>query len=188
MVLLGQTSCELPDGTAEPKERDLKDILDVRVSADAHVAPGAHTSVRVLFKNKGKTDLPLDFVVDPEARFAFEVSTPKGTRVDKPAGAEPALPEAVSNAPVPEKKFARITIAANGSAGLTLQWDAVKTKWVSKEKAKGAVPGRGYPREPAGPLPKGKYVLMVVTPLVGVFEGADHEVSQPRTDVQIGGS
>jgi hypothetical protein len=188
MVLLGQTSCELPDGTAEPKERDLKDVLDVRVSADAHVAPGAHTSVRVLFKNKGKTDLPLDFVVDPEARFAFEVYTPKGTRIDKPAGAEPALPDVVSNAPVPEKKFARVTIAANGSAGLTLQWDAVKTKWVSKEKAKGAVPGRGYPREPAGPLPKGKYVLRVVTPLVGVFEGADHDVTQPRTNVQIGGS
>jgi hypothetical protein len=186
-VLLAQASCELPDGTAEPKERDVKDVLAVTVSADAHVTPGSHSTVRVLFKNKGKTDLPLDFVVDPEARFTFEVYTPKGARVDKPAGQEPELPSEVSNAPVPDKKYARITIAANGTAGLTLTWDAVKTKWVSKEKAKGAVPGRGYPREPAGPLPKGKYVLRVVTPLVGVFEGDDHEVSQPRTNVQVGG-
>ena len=155
-ALLAQSSCELPDGSPEPKERDLKDVLDVHVSADAHVAPGAHTSVRVLFKNKGKTDLPLDFVVDPEARFTFEVYTPKGTRADKPAGDEPSLPEAVSNAPVPDKKIARITIAANGSAGLTLDWTAVKTKWVSKEKAKGAVPGRGYPREPARAAAEGQ--------------------------------
>jgi hypothetical protein len=187
MALLGQPSCELPDGTPEPQERDLKDVLEVRVSADAHVAPGSHSNVRVLFKNKGKTDLPLNFVVDPEARFTFEVYTPKGVRVDKPAGDGPALPPEVADAPVPDKKYARVTIAANGSAGLTLTWDAVKTKWVSKEKAKGAVPGRGYPREPAGPLPKGKYVLRVITPLVGVSEGVDHEVSQPRTDVQVGG-
>jgi hypothetical protein len=187
-AVLAQPSCELPEGAPEPKERDLKEVLDVHVSADAHIAGGSHTNVRVLFKNKGKTDLPLDFVVDPEARFTFEVYTPKGTRVDKPAGDEPSLPESVSNAPVPDKKFARITIAANGTAGLTLSWDAVKTKWVSKDKAKGAVPGRGYPREPAGPLPKGKYVLRVVTPLVGVFEGVDHEVSQPRTDIVVGGS
>jgi hypothetical protein len=187
MALLSQPSCELPDGTPEPKAQDLKDVLEVRVSADAHVAPGAHSNVRVLFKNKGKTDLPLFFVVDPDARFTFEVATPKGARVDKPAGAEPSLPPEVADAPAPDKKYARVTIAANGSAGLTLGWDAVKTKWVSKEKAKGAVPGRGYPREPAGPLPKGKYVLRVVTPLVGVFEGDDHEVSEPRTNIQVGG-
>jgi hypothetical protein len=187
LALLGQASCELPESTTEPPDRDLKDVLEVHVSADAHVAPGAHSNVRLLFKNKGKADLPLNFVVDPEARFTFEVYTPKGTRVDKPAGQEPELPPQVADAPVPDKRYARITIAANGTAGLTLTWDAVKTKWVSKEKAKGAVPGRGYPREPAGPLPKGKYVLRVITPLVGVSEGVDHEVTQPRTDVQVGG-
>ena len=187
VALLSQTSCELPDGAPPPKERDLKDVLEVHVSADQHVAPGAQAKVRVLFKNKGKTDLPLDFVVDPEPHFEFEVSTPKGTRVDKPAGEEPSLPPEVMNAPAPDKKYARITIAANGTAGLTLSWTAVKMKWASKEKAKGAAPGRGYPREPAGPLPKGKYVLKVVTPLVGVFEGDSHEVSAPKTDIQVGG-
>jgi hypothetical protein len=187
LAMLAEPSCELPDGTIEPKEQDVKDALDIRVSADQHVAPGSRTKVRLLFKNKGKTDLPLTFVVDPEARFTFELSTPKGARVDRPAGAEPALPPEVSNAPTPDKKYARVTIAANGTAGLSLSWDAVKTKWASKEKAKGAVPGRGYPREPAGPLAPGKYVLRVITPLVGVFEGVDHEISQPRTDVVVGG-
>jgi len=186
-ALLAQPSCELPDGSSEPKERDVKDDLEIKVSADGLIAPGSRSNVRVLFKNKGKADLPLDFVVDPEAHFSFEVYTPKGTRVDKPSGDEPSLPESVSNAPVPDKKYARVTIAANGTAGLTLPWEAVKMKWVSKDKAKGAVPGRGYPVEPGGPLPKGKYVLRVITPLVGVFEGVDHEVTQPRTDVTIGG-
>jgi hypothetical protein len=62
----------------------------------------------------------------------------------------------------------------------------VKFKWASKDKAKGAMPGRGYPREPAGPIGKGKYVLRVITPLVGVSQGVDHEVSQPRTQVEVG--
>jgi hypothetical protein len=189
VAVISQASCELPDGTPEPKEEELKDVLDVRVSADQHVTPGSKANkVRVLYKNKGKSDLTLKFVVDPDPRFSFEVSTPKGARVDKPAGAEPSLPPGVGDAPAPEKKYAQITIAANGTAGVTLSWDAVKYKWASKERARGAVPGRGYPRDPAGPLPKGKYVLRVVTPLVGVSEGVDHELSQPKTDIQVGGT
>jgi hypothetical protein len=189
VAVISQAACELPDGTAEPKEQELKDVLEVRVSADQHVTAGSKSNkVRVLYKNKGKTDLTLQFMVDPDPRFSFEVSTPKGVRVDKPAGTEPALPAGVSDAPTPEKKYAQITIAANGTAGVTLSWDAVKYKWASKERARGAVPGRGYPRDPAGPLPKGKYVLRVVTPLVGVSEGVDHELSQPKTDIQVGGT
>ena len=79
-----------------------------------------------------------------------------------------------------------MTLAPNGTAKVTESWTAVKYKWASKDKAKGALPGRGYPREPAGPIAKGKYVLRVITPLVGVFEGVDHELSQPRTQVEIG--
>jgi hypothetical protein len=189
VAVISQASCELPDGTPEPKEEELKDVLEVRVSADQHVAAGSKgNKVRVLYKNKGKTDLTLKFAVDPDPRFLFEVSTPKGARVDKPAGAEPSLPAGVSDAPAPEKKYAQITIAANGTAGVTLSWDAVKYKWASKERARGAVPGRGYPRDAAGPLPKGKYVLRVVTPLVGVSEGVDHELTQPKTDIQVGGT
>jgi hypothetical protein len=62
----------------------------------------------------------------------------------------------------------------------------VKYKWASKERAKGALPGRGYPREPGGPLPKGKYVLKVITPLTDVNEGIDHEMSQPKTPIEVG--
>ncbi len=187
LAVLSQPACELPDGTPEPQERDLKDSLEIQVSADQRVAPGSKAKVRLLYKNKSKNELTLQFVVDPDPRFSFEVYTPKGARVDKPAGAEPSLPSSVADAPAPEKKYAQITIAANGTAGVSLSWDAVKYKWASKERARGAVPGRGYPRDPAGPLPKGKYVLHVVTPLVGVMEGTEHEVTQPATNVVVGG-
>jgi hypothetical protein len=86
---------------------------------------------------------------------------------------------------VPEPKVARVTLAPLGTARLVLKWNAVKYKWASKERAKGALPGRGYPRDPAGPLAKGTYVLRVITPLTGVFEGVDHEVSQPRVQVNV---
>jgi hypothetical protein len=80
-----------------------------------------------------------------------------------------------------------VTLATQGTAKLTIPWSAVKHKWASKERAKGAIPGHGYPVEPAGPLPKGKYVIRVVTPLTGVFEGGDHEISQPRGQIAVGG-
>jgi hypothetical protein len=91
----------------------------------------------------------------------------------------------VAEATAPDQKTARVTLAVQGTATLTLPWSAVKYKWVSKEKARGALPGHGYPREPAGPLPRGRYVIRVLLPLVGVFEGSDHEVSQPRTNIEI---
>jgi hypothetical protein len=68
---------------------------------------------------------------------------------------------------------------------MPLGWDAVKTRW-APEKLKGTPPEKGYPRAPAGALPKGKYSLRVATPLTNVFEGVDHEVSHPRVDVVIG--
>jgi hypothetical protein len=57
-------------------------------------------------------------------------------------------------------------------------------KW-APEKLKGTPPEKGYPRSPAGPLPKGKYSVRVVTPLANVFEGVDHEVSAPRVEVVV---
>jgi len=185
MATLSQTACELPkpDGSA-PK--DLKDRLEIKVVPDSpRIAPGATASITVTFKNKGKGDLPLDFVIDPEPRFAVEAYTPKGKRADAPAGTAPALPPQVASAEAPDAKVARITLAQQGTARLTLPWTAVKYKWASKERAKGALPGQGYPREPAGPLAKGAYVLRVVTPLTNVFEGTDHEVSQPRVQVTV---
>lgn len=124
-------------------------------------------------------------MVDPEPRFDFEVYTLKGARADAPKGAAPSLPPEVANATAPEPKIARVTLAQQGTAKLTLKWNAVKYKWASKERAKGALPGHGYPKEPAGPLTKGAYVLRVLTPLTGVFEGVDHDVSQPRVQVSV---
>lgn len=186
LAVLSQASCEVPNGNPEAEQaRDVKDLLDVTIKPEStRVAGGSQEKVRVTFHNKSKADLPLDFVVDPEPQFGFEVYTLKGNRADKPAGEEPSIPQA--NGPEPEKKIARVTLAPEGTAGVTLTWNAVKYKWASKDKAKGALPGHGYPRDPAGPLPKGKYILRAVTPLVGVFEGVDHEVSQPRVPIEVG--
>ena len=186
-AVLSQASCEVANAKPDEPAKDLKDQLEITVQTDSpKVAPGASSQVTVTFHNKGKTVLPLDFMVDPEPRFDFEVYTVKGKRVDKPVGESPPLPPEVQNAPEPDKAVARVTLAPNGTAKLTESWTAVKYKWASKDKAKGALPGRGYPREPSGPLGKGKYVLRVITPLVGVAEGSDHELSQPRTPVEIG--
>ena len=185
-AVLAQSSCEAKDAKPDEPQKDLKD-LEIKVTTDApKVAPGSTAKITVTYHNKGKTVLALDFVVDPEPRFDFEVYTAKGSRADKPAGDSPALPPEVQNAPEPEKTVARVTLAPNGTATVSTSWTAVKYKWASKDKAKGALPGRGYPREPGAPLPKGKYVLKVITPLVGVNEGSDHELSQPKTPVEIG--
>jgi len=184
--VLGQAACEV-DNANTSEQKDVKDVLEIKVVPDSpRIAPGSTATVTVTFKNKGKKDLPLSFVVDPEPHFDFEVYSLKGARVDAPKGSAPSLPPEVANATAPEPKIARITLAQQGTAKLTLKWNAVKYKWASKERAKGALPGKGYPKEVAGPLPKGSYVLRVITPLTGVFEGMDHDVSQPRVQVTVG--
>jgi hypothetical protein len=183
--VLSQVACEVQNPNTSA-QNDVKDKLEIKVVPDSpRIAPGSTANITVTFKNKSPKDLPLDFVVDPEPRFDFEVYTLKGTRVDKPKGTEPSLPPEVANAPVPDQKVARVTLATQGTATLKLQWNAVKYKWAGKDRAKGAIPGHGYPREPAGPLPKGSYILRVITPLTGVFEGVDHEISQPRVQVTV---
>jgi hypothetical protein len=182
---ISQAACELPEGAAPAVVHAQKDNLDVTVTASAQVAPGTTAQVSVVFKNKGKTKLPLDFTVDPDPRFHFEVYTAKGARVDKPAGNEPPMPPGAAEAMA--ARIARVTLDPNGTATLLLPWQAVKYKWAAKEKAKGAVVGHGYPREVSGPLPKGKYVLRLVLPLANADETGDHEVTQPRTDVEIAG-
>jgi hypothetical protein len=186
IAVLSQSACEVANAKPDEPQKELKD-LEITVTTDSpKVEPGSTAKVTVTFHNKGKTVLPLDFAVDPEPRFDFQVFTLKGSRVDKPAGDAPPLPPEVQSAPEPDKGVARVTLAPNGTAKLTASWTAVKFKWASKDKAKGALPGRGYPVEPSGPLPKGKYVLRVITPLVGVSEGSDHELTQPRAPVEIG--
>jgi hypothetical protein len=183
--VLSQVACVVSNPNPNA-QNDVKDKLDIKVVPDSpRIAPGSAAGITVIYKNKSPKDLALDFVVDPEPRFTFEVYTLKGTRVDDPKGPEPALPPEVANAPVPEQQVARVTLATQGTATLKLQWNAVKYKWAGKDRAKGAIPGHGYPKEPAGPLKKGSYILRVITPLTGVFEGVDHEVSQPRVQVTV---
>ena len=188
LSVISQAACEAPDRKPGGPEADLKNALELKVSVDPpSVAPGAYAQVTIAYKNKGKKALPLYFVVDPEPRFDFETLSLKGKRIDNPSAPAPALPPEVRNSIVTEPKVARVTLAPQGTAKLTLKWDAVKYKWVSQRRAKGALAGHGYPREPAGPLPRGKYMLRVVTPLTGVVEGADHEMSRPKTPIVVAG-
>lgn len=185
--VLAQSACEAKGWKPAAIPPNLDASLEVNVALDAKkVAPGGKATVTVTYHNKGSKDLPLYFVVDPEPRFEFDVRTLKGSRVDRPAGHEPALPPAVANATPPDKLFALVTIAPQGSATVSLPWEAVRHRWASKEVAKGAVPGHGYPQEAAGPLPRGKYVLRVLSPLVDVSEGTDHEATQPRIKIEVG--
>lgn len=183
--MLAQSECEVGPGP-DNQAVDVSNVLEVKVVPDSpRIAPGGSATVTVTYKNKGTKDLALDFIVDPEPRFDFEVYTLKGTRVDRPKGNEPALPPEVANAPQPEPKIARIKLAQQGTAKLVLHWNAVQYKWASADRAKGALPGRGYPTEPGKPLKKGAYVLRVITPLAGISEGIDHELSQPRVQITV---
>jgi len=188
LAVISQTSCEVPKATPEGlPQRDLKD-LDVKVTSDvAKVAGGGKANLTVTFTNKGAVEVPLDFIADPEPHFEVAAYTLKGKPADKPAGAEPALPSSVTDQAPPERAISRVTLSPKGTAKLTVPWEAVKYKWASADRAKGALPGQHYPRESAGPLPNGKYVVRVVMPLAGVSEGVDHELTQPRTQVEVGG-
>lgn len=167
---------------------DLKGKLEVSVTASpTKAAPGGKVDLLVTFANKSKDPLVLHFRIDPVPRFEIEVyETKKNARVDMPTGPKPPAPKGAVQAAPSEAKSARVTIAPNGSARARMPWDAVKMKW-APEKLRGTPPERGYPRSPAGPLPKGKYNVKVVTPLVGVSEGADHEMTTPKVEIEIGG-
>jgi hypothetical protein len=186
MAALNLSACEVENAKGDTKPKDVKDTLVVTVNADsARVAAGGHADLVVTFKNKGAVPIALDFIVDPTPRFSVETYNAKtNKRVDMPPGSEPKLPAGVDPRVPGETKTARITLAANGVGTVHVPWDAVKTRW-APEKLKGTPPEMGYPRAPNGSLPKGKYNLRVVTPLTNVFEGIDHEISAPRTVIEI---
>jgi hypothetical protein len=186
MSALNQSACEVPNAKPDQKSKDTKDSLAVTASADsARVAPGGHADILVTFANKGSSPLVLDFTIDPTPRFDVEVYNAKtNKRVDPPAGNPPKPPP---NAPAKEAataSTARITLAANGKATVHVPWDATRMRW-APEKYKGTPLEMGYPRAAAGPLPKGKYSVRVLTPLTNVFEGIDKEVSGPKTVIEV---
>jgi hypothetical protein len=181
-VLL-KSSCEAPAPTGQPA--DTSKTLVVKVSASPNiVAPGGHADLLVSYTNKSGAPMPLFFTIDPMPRFEIETYNAKGNRVDKPKNSPPPLPSGMAPREPGEAKTARIVLAPNGTARMPLGWDAVKMKW-APDKLRGTPPEKGYPRAPAGPLPKGKYSVRVVTPLSNVFEGVDHEVSAPRVEIVV---
>jgi hypothetical protein len=186
--VLSKSACEEAGVNPETMPNvDLKGKLEVVVTASpTTLPPGEKGELLVSFNNKSNDPLTLHFKIDPLPRFEVEVyDTKKNKRVDIPASDPPPPPKDVTPPPPSEPKSARVTIAANGSARARIPWEANKTKW-APEKVRGTPPERGYPRKPAGPLPKGKYQVKVRTPLVGVSEGADGEVSAPSVEIEIG--
>lgn len=186
--MLGKQDCEVPDKNPLTLENpDLKGKLEVKLTASpTKVAPGAKTDFQVTFTNKTKDPMPLYFRIDPVARFELEAYDSKGkSRVDMPKGNPPPPPKGMTPPPPAEAKVARVTLTPNGSASARVSWDAVAMKW-APEKVRGVASEKGFPRKPAGNLPKGKYQVKMVTPLIGVFEGGEHEVSAPKVDIEVG--
>jgi hypothetical protein len=180
------SSCEVENPKSDVKPFETKGKLDIKVSVSmGAVAPGGHVDLTVLMTNKTAQPIALDFTLDPTPRFVIEAYDSTGKkRVDLPPGNPPALPKGMAPREATIHNTSRITIVPNGTAKMLVGWDAVRTKW-APEKLKGTPPEMGYPRAPAGPLPKGKYMLRVVTPLVGVFEGLDKEVSAPKVEISV---
>ena len=184
--MLLKSSCEEPSTKPDSiAPVDLKGKLEVKLSASPTKSTGGgKVDLLVSFVNKSKEPLILHFRLDPVPRFELEVYDVKGKRSDLPTGPTPPPPKGATQPPPSEAKSARITIAPNGSARARMPWDAVKMKW-APEKYRGTPPERGFPRAPAGPLAKGKYMVKVMTPLVGVSEGVDHEMTAPKVEIEI---
>ena len=184
--MLLKVGCEEPNVKPDSiTPVDLKGKLEVKVSASpTKTTPGGKVDLLVAFVNKTKEPLVLHFKLDPVPRFELEVYDAKSKRADMPTGPTPPPPKGATQPPPSEPKSARITIAPNGSARARMSWDAVKMKW-APEKYRGTPPERGFPRAPAGPLVKGKYIVKVMTPLVGVSEGVDHEMTAPKVEIEI---
>ncbi len=181
-----QNACEVPNAKPGDKTQELGSKVDIKVVASAAtVAPGGKIDLTVIFTNKSKENVSLDFTLDPTPRFVTEAYDAKSkARVDKPAGNPPALPKGMAPREATSHSTARVTLVPNATAKAVVPWDAVRTRW-APEKLKGTPPEMGYPRVPAGPLPRGKYTVRVMTPLTQVFEGLDKEVSGPKVEVTV---
>lgn len=172
---LRQCETPMPKASEVPS---LKDKLEVRVTASTtSTLPGGRVDLQVVLRNKVSEPVALYFTGDPNPRFEVEALDAKGKRADLPKEKWPGYPKGFKPE-TREAKAWKLTLDRNGTARLKVVWDAVKTKW-APDKAK-TWEGRGYPREPAGGLPRGKYQLKVVLP----FYGTDVEV--PKVTVDVG--
>jgi hypothetical protein len=178
---LSKAACEVPRAPARaPADgQELATSLDVQVRPSrTKVKPGGHVDLDVTFVNKGRENLALPFMVDPLPHFEIEVYDAKGKRIDVPKGTPPRVTSA--NFVRPDPRTAQVTLDANGVGHLALGWDANRLRW-APEKAKAAAIGADYPRASAGPLPRGRYTLRVVSSL----EGAP-PASMPITTIDVG--
>jgi hypothetical protein len=181
--VLIQSACEVPNAARDAKLHDVSSQLEVSVMTSQNVVPpGGHADVTVTFTNKSSSPLVLDFLLDPTPRFRIEAYTSTKQRAEMPKTPHPVR-KGVSDDPA-ATSTAEVTITPGGKASARLDWSAVRLKW-APELVKGTPIEQGYPTAPAGPLAKGKYTLKIVTPLVGVFEGADHEISTAKTTVMV---
>lgn len=184
VAYLSKAACEVAKDSAGGPPLDPAKRLEVKVvPSSVRVAPGGRVDITLLYKNKGDVPLPLTFAVNPLPDFVIEAYDTKGKRVDLPAGKPPPIPSSIVRPGDPAVTAARVTLAPHGTGKVTLGWDAVRTKW-APEKLKGAV-GSAYPRAPAGPLSPAKYVLKIITPLTGVMEGFDREVSVQKLEIEV---
>jgi len=180
-----QSACEVKTPPPDAKPRDVSATLDVKINlSTGTVAPGGHVDLTVVFTNKSQAPLPLDFLLDPTPRFTVETYNAKNNRADVP---HTKPPHVKNDGPAPDPTAAgtaEVTLPPGGKASVRVPWDAVKLKW-APEKVKGTPPEMGFPTSPAGPLAKGTYLLKVVTPLIGIFEGAAHDTSAPKISIKV---
>ncbi len=184
LASLIQSACEVPNPKPDAKPLDSKRLEIGVTPKDPQIEPGGALELTITYKNKGDDDLPLDFSLDPEPRFSIEAYDAKDEkRVDTPRGAPPKLPSGAEEQST-NTGTARVTLEPGGTAKVKVHWTATKMRW-APEKVKGSVPERGYPKAPAGPLGKGKYVLHLVSPLVNIQDGANQEITAPRVTVEV---
>jgi hypothetical protein len=184
--ILSKAPCEVPDAKPDSQTpQDMKGKIETKVDASpTKTAAGGKVDLVVSIANKTKEPITLMFRIDPTPRFDVEVYDKKNKRADMPLGHQPDPPKGQSPPPPADAKTAKLTIAAGGTARQRVPWEAVKMTW-APEKVRGTPVERGFPRKPAGPLPKGKYTVKVQTPLVGVIEGIEHEVSAPKVEIEV---
>lgn len=171
--------------TSMPKKSELpsnlKDKLELRVSSSTPaITGGGQVDLTVFLQNKSKESLSLFFSGDPEPQFDVEALDAKGRRVDQPAGRQPPYPKGYTP-PSREAKAVRVSLKAGATVRVKLPWVASKMKW-APDKLK-EWEGRGYPKAPAGDLPRGKYVLRVVVPIIGAVEKG--ELTLPKVKVEV---
>lgn len=180
--VLGKPAC-ISSAPLETNSNTFGSALEATVSARPNaVDPGGRVELTLVLRNKGNKDLPMKFKVDPFPRFLVEVYDSNHRRADAPTTDPPPSPKDYSPPPEPEARLATVVLKPNGTAHVTVPWEAVKTVWAPEKLKKGTSAYGGFPRKPAGPLAKGVYAAKVIPPFTTVFDGFE----PPSVDLAVG--